>query len=260
LSRNALPFYKRYPRDLIEGTLGMPFEEKVTYAFVLDLIYLQQGNLPDDSRYIAGLLGVSVRKWNSLREKLIERGKIQVIGEFLTNYRAVIELESLGKYQDKQAENRSGASKNKELVKPASNHARVNQNQNQNSSSSAREAHDDPSSWDDDRLLSEVMAAVGIRDRVPAHWMPPAATIHVGRWRRDLKLPCLSIVDAAKQSRARHDEPPNGPKALDGVMRNLAGQLSASPMQPGTSGARAARPDERARKIEQWNKIAGGSQ
>lgn len=122
MSKNRLPYYKRYPRDLIEGTVNMPFEEKCAYAFLLDLIYVHEGNLPDDPRWIAGQLNVSVRKWKSLRSALIERGKIQVSGEFLTNYRAIIELESLGKFQDKQSRNRSGSSKNKDLEKPRSDH------------------------------------------------------------------------------------------------------------------------------------------
>ena len=113
---NGLPYYKRYPRDFIEGTIGMPFELKVTYSFILDLIYMQGGNLPDDPRYISGLLGASVRKWKSLRQGLIDAGKLQVItnaeGTFLTNYRAVSELETLAKLSRKQSENRSRPNKN----------------------------------------------------------------------------------------------------------------------------------------------------
>ena len=119
---NGLPYYKRYPRDFIEGTIGMPFEVKTTYAFLLDLIYMQGGNLPDDPRYICGLLGVSVRKWKSLRQALIDAGKIHVSGDFLTNYRAVSELESLAKLSRKQSENASGIKKNNNLRKPRPSH------------------------------------------------------------------------------------------------------------------------------------------
>ena len=119
---NGLPYYKAYPRDFIEGTIGMPFELKAAYRLVLDLIYMQGGNLPDDSRYISGLLGCSVRKWNALREELIARGKLHVSGASLTNYRAIIELESLRKVQDKQRENRSRPNKIKDLESPRSNH------------------------------------------------------------------------------------------------------------------------------------------
>ena len=119
---NGLPYYKRYPRDFVEGTIGLPFEIKTTYSFVLDLIYMQGGELPDDPRYISGLLGVSIRKWKSLRKALIEFGKIQVSGKYLTNYRAVSELETLTKLQDKQRENRSRPNKNKDLQSPPINH------------------------------------------------------------------------------------------------------------------------------------------
>lgn len=119
---NGLPYYKAYPRDFIEGTIGMEFETKCAYRLVLDLIYMQGGNLPDDARYIAGLLGCSIRKWKSIRDQLVVAGKLVVSGEFLTNYRAVSELETLSKLQDKQAENARGSRKNKELEKPSPNH------------------------------------------------------------------------------------------------------------------------------------------
>lgn len=115
---NGLPYYKAYPRDFIEGTIGMSFELKAAYRLVLDLIYMQGGNLPDDARYISGLLGCTMRKWNVLRDDLISIGKIEITGEFLTNKRAVIELETLAKLQEKQSERASTPRKNKGLQKP----------------------------------------------------------------------------------------------------------------------------------------------
>ncbi len=119
---NGLPYYKAYPRDFIEGTIGMPFEIKCAYRVVLDLIYMQGGELPDDARYISGLLGCSIRKWKTIRNALVEMGKIQVSGEFLTNYRAVSEIETLAKLQDKQRENRFRPNKNSNLQSPRSDH------------------------------------------------------------------------------------------------------------------------------------------
>jgi len=119
---NGLPYYKRYPRDFIEGTIGMPFEMKAAYGLILDLIYMQGGTLPDDSRYISGLLGCSVKKWNALRALLLDAGKIEVRGEHLGNLRADKELETLGKLQDKQRENRSRPNKNKTLPSPRFDH------------------------------------------------------------------------------------------------------------------------------------------
>lgn len=119
---NGLPYYKAYPRDFIEGTIGMPFEIKGAYRLILDLIYMQGGGLPDDARYISGHLGCSIRKWSALRESLIEAGKIYVSGTFLRNYRADKELETLTKLQDKQRENRSRPNKNNSLASPPINH------------------------------------------------------------------------------------------------------------------------------------------
>jgi len=122
---NGLPYYKAYPRDFIEGTIGMPFEVKCAYRVVLDLIYMQGGNLPDDARYISGLLGCSLRKWKSVREALVGSGKLVVSGEFLTNYRAVSELETLSKLQDKQRENATKPRKNNGLNKATAEQTRV---------------------------------------------------------------------------------------------------------------------------------------
>ena len=116
---NGLPYYKAYPRDFIEGTIGMPFEIKCAYRVVIDLIYMQGGKLPDDARYISGLLGCSLRKWSSLREALVGAGKLQVSDGFLSNYRADKEIETLAKLQDIQRQNASGPRKNKGLQKPS---------------------------------------------------------------------------------------------------------------------------------------------
>lgn len=121
---NGLPYYKAYPRDFFEGTIGMAFEMKGAYRLILDLIYMQNGNLPDDARYISGLLGCSIRKWKSIRNQLVQMGKLGVSGEFLTNYRAVSELETLSKLQEKKRENRAGHNKNKDLQKRPSDHLR----------------------------------------------------------------------------------------------------------------------------------------
>lgn len=114
----SLPYYKRFPRDFLEGTIGLSFETKGAYAIVLDLIYMRSGRLPDDARYIAGQLGCSVRKWSAIREELIARGKLQVHEGFISNFRADYLTEELRKYQDKQAEIAGKPRKNKGKAQP----------------------------------------------------------------------------------------------------------------------------------------------
>lgn len=117
----SLPYYKRYPRDFFEGTIGMSFEAKGTYGLVLDLIYKTDGRLKDDSRYIAGMLGCSTRKWNNLRDELVEAGKLVIENGIISNFRADNLLIERRTFQNKQRENRSKANKNKRVKKPRSN-------------------------------------------------------------------------------------------------------------------------------------------
>jgi uncharacterized protein YdaU (DUF1376 family) len=122
---NGLPYYKAYPRDFVEGTIGMPFEIKCAYRVVIDLIYMQGGRLPDDARYISGHLGCTIRKWKIIRNELVSLRKLNVIDGFLANYRADNELEILRKLQEKQAENGRAPSKIKGLQKPWLSHTRT---------------------------------------------------------------------------------------------------------------------------------------
>lgn len=219
---NGLPYYKRYPRDLIEGTVGMPFELKVTYAFVLDLIYLQGGALPDDPRYISGVLGVSVRKWNSLRNALLETGKIQEQNGKLSNYRAIIELESLGKFQDKQRENRSRPNKNKDLQKPRSHHTDTDTEDTNKLVSTAKRGtrlSEDwflPVEWGQ-WALSEGWAEPGIRaeaDKFKDHWISKAGRDGTKRdwqatwrnWMRNSKQPKLSAINGGSNDTPDHPD------------------------------------------------------
>jgi uncharacterized protein YdaU (DUF1376 family) len=123
---NGLPYYKAYPRDFFEGTVGMDFETKAAYRLLLDLIYMHGGRLVDDPRFIAGHLGCSVKKWNALRSAILDAGKISVAGGYVGNLRADKELDSLKSYQTKQRENGSKPKKNngiaEAVAKPKLNH------------------------------------------------------------------------------------------------------------------------------------------
>lgn len=114
----SLPYYKRFPRDFLDGTIGLSLETKGAYAIILDLIYMRDGRLADDARYIAGQLGCSVRKWTVIRAELIARGKLICELGFISNFRADYLLEDTRKYQDKQAENRANPNKINALQTP----------------------------------------------------------------------------------------------------------------------------------------------
>ena len=111
---------------------------------MLDLMYVRGGPVPDEPRYIAGVCNCSVRKWNAIRQRLIDLGKIAVVDGLLTNARAEKELENAAKDArelaengakggNKAAENHRAASKNKSLGAAPVQHARATQLQDQDS-------------------------------------------------------------------------------------------------------------------------------
>lgn len=130
------PWYRRFPDNFIAGTVGLSLEEKGAYSLVLDLIYVRGGPVPDEPRYIAGVCNCSVRKWNAIRQRLIDLGKIEVVDGYLMNRRAEKELEtsaetsreraeSGAKGGEKSAENRAVASKNNAVAQAALKHSRA---------------------------------------------------------------------------------------------------------------------------------------
>ena len=114
----SLPYYKRFPRDFLDGTIGLCLETKGAYAIVLDLIYMRDGRLADDARYIAGQLGCSVRKWTAIRKELLTAGKIQCANGIISNFRADYLTEESRKYQDNQREIAGLPRKNNTLRQP----------------------------------------------------------------------------------------------------------------------------------------------
>lgn len=99
------PWYKRYGGDFVLGTMSLSLEEKGAYSLCLDLIYDRGGPIPDDARWLAGVCGVSLRKWRSIRDRLIETGKLVEKDGHLMNARAGRELAERADEAEEHAEN-----------------------------------------------------------------------------------------------------------------------------------------------------------
>jgi uncharacterized protein YdaU (DUF1376 family) len=99
-----IKWYKRDPDAALSGMMGLSLEERGAYNTVLDLIYTRDGNLPDDERFVAGWLGVDVRVWRRIKNRLIDLGKLYVTEGMLRNSRADVEvlsaLSRVGSAQD----------------------------------------------------------------------------------------------------------------------------------------------------------------
>lgn len=119
-----------HPREHAKALRAMQcltLEERGAYNTCLDLIYDREGPIPDDPRWLAGWMGVSVRKWAAIRASLIAQGKLFEVSfnsvPSLMNERAAIELqnqserarklsESGAKGGEKTAETKAKANKN----------------------------------------------------------------------------------------------------------------------------------------------------
>lgn len=181
------PWYKRYPSDFIAGTLGMTLEEKGAYSIVLDLIYDRGRPVPDDPRYLAGVCGCSVRKWNALRQRLVDLGKIVCEGGTISNRRAEKEIETAAKIArklaengakggNKKAENAAAASESKDLDVAEPELTRVLQKPE------AREEKKEPHPPSGDTpLFAGTGPPAKQATRLPSDWWPGDAEVEFAR-------------------------------------------------------------------------------
>jgi uncharacterized protein YdaU (DUF1376 family) len=116
-------WYKRCGADFIHGTMMLTLEEKGAYSLCLDLIYDRGGPIPDDARWLSGVCGVSIRKWNAIRQRLIDLGKLSAGHSMLSNARADLELVSAALSSRERAE--SGAKGGRKRAENAG-HSREN--------------------------------------------------------------------------------------------------------------------------------------
>lgn len=88
-----LKWYKRDPRAALAGMASLNLAERGAYNTVLDLIYINDGKLPDNGKEIAHWLRIDVRRWLRIRKRLIEKGKLYPYAGELHNERADIEVQ-----------------------------------------------------------------------------------------------------------------------------------------------------------------------
>lgn len=123
MSDRGLAWYKRDPIRFMDGVQGLGPDVIGAYAILLDLIYARGGETRRDDRHLSGILGCSVRKATALTDHLIEVGKIEVDGDFITNSVAKTNAKSSRNLSETRAnagrkggENGTGDSKNRYLA------------------------------------------------------------------------------------------------------------------------------------------------
>lgn len=188
---NGLPYYPRYARDFIDGTAGMPFELKGAYGIILDLIYMLGGNLPNDPHYLAGQLGMSVRKVNMIVPKLVEAGKIRIDDGIISNKRADNLLIISRSFSDKQSKNRSLPNKIKALPSPNDHHTDTDTDPSSEEDKSSSDAKGVETGFSK-RVFEEGVALLERHDLTRK-----SARAQIGKWRHAHPDPALTEAFAA---------------------------------------------------------------
>lgn len=116
MSNTRTIYFRFYPRDFFDGTVGLTLETKGAYALVIALMHQHDGKLPDDGRYISGHIGCSLRKWNELKRELLIRGKVTLSHGYLENMRVINDQLAKDNFIAKQTENGSKPKKNNGLT------------------------------------------------------------------------------------------------------------------------------------------------
>jgi len=118
-------WHKRYHGDALNGCMGLTLEQRGAYNTILDLLYDSDWaiGIPDNDRWIAGHMNVSVRKWEAIKSALIGAGKIDLVDGKISNSRYRKERENALKKSRVCSENgASGGRKSAETRrKPAEN-------------------------------------------------------------------------------------------------------------------------------------------
>jgi len=109
-------WYRRDASAMLEDMRGLSLDERGAYITIVDLIHDRAGKVPDDDRYIAGMMGVRLDVWRRKKRRLIELQKLQVIDGCLScvcaeselrRYRVYVESCSRGGRESASARNKN---------------------------------------------------------------------------------------------------------------------------------------------------------
>jgi uncharacterized protein YdaU (DUF1376 family) len=88
-----LRWYKRDPAKALKGMQRLNLEQRGAYNTILDLIYLHDGKLIDDDRFLAGNMGADIRKWRNVKKQLLALGRISIRDGYIHDDVADVEAE-----------------------------------------------------------------------------------------------------------------------------------------------------------------------
>lgn len=240
------------------ATDDLTLEQEAAYHRVVSQIRLYERPFRHNLRVLSGLWRCNERKAKRLLDELIEAGKLSIEGGLIVDEKAVHDASTLRQSRvDKQSAGRlggieSGKSRRKALESndtceaPASTReekAREEKNIGGGGSAGAREADQPEGLPRTDR--ERILAAMGVG---PDGVIGPSKFIggqgdmaEAARW---LVLPGITLANVCAEiervSKAKTDGLPSRFSYFTPAIQRLSGQLSAAPLSPTTSTARAS--------------------
>lgn len=87
------PYFRTFPSNFLGGIVDLKADEIGAYWVVILLMHDRGGPIPDDREWIARRAGLSRRRWDAVRKKLIAMGKLKCRNGELANPRALRDIE-----------------------------------------------------------------------------------------------------------------------------------------------------------------------
>jgi uncharacterized protein YdaU (DUF1376 family) len=92
-----MKWYKRDPNAYFGGTRMLTPEQRGIYNDVIELLYMRDGNVPDDDRMLARCFVVRPQTWRRIKADLIRLEKIAIVDGMITAKRVANCLETARK-------------------------------------------------------------------------------------------------------------------------------------------------------------------
>jgi hypothetical protein len=125
----SIKWYKRWHADELDRLRELGPELKAVLDGLTDIYCMRAGSLPNDDKFIAGNLGLNLQKWRPLKQALIARGLISILGDALecpialeAYSEAALRIYQASNAGKTSAANRMVARSSHAIERPAKNH------------------------------------------------------------------------------------------------------------------------------------------
>lgn len=92
-----MKWYKRDPNAYFGGTRMLSPEQRGIYNDIIELLYMRDGNVPDDDHMLARCCVINIQKWRRIKTELQQLGKIHVVDGHITANRVTSCIETAKK-------------------------------------------------------------------------------------------------------------------------------------------------------------------